>query len=91
MIWLFGDWHYLLGAPWVYSALIVCSIFCGMLIGAEREKNIKPAALRTMILIALGSTLFTMVSFLLAVMATVDGSRRKSFRVSVFGHRRHFA
>lgn len=66
MKWLFEDWYHLLGAPWAHTALVVCAILCGTLIGAEREKNSKPAGLRTMILIALGSTLFTMVSYLLA-------------------------
>jgi uncharacterized membrane protein YhiD involved in acid resistance len=66
MKWLFGVWNHLLGAPWAHIVLVVCAIFCGTLIGAEREKNIKLASLRTMILIALGSALFTMVSYLLA-------------------------
>lgn len=66
MKWLFEDWYHLLGAPWAHTALVICAILCGTLIGAEREKNSKPAGLRTMILIALGSTLFTMVSYLLA-------------------------
>lgn len=66
MKWLFEDWYQLLGAPWAHTALAVSAILCGTLIGAEREKNIKPAGLRTMILIALGSALFTMISFLLA-------------------------
>ncbi|WP_340122482.1 MgtC/SapB family protein [Methylobacter svalbardensis] len=66
MKWLFEDWYHLLVAPWAHTALVVCAILCGTLIGAEREKNSKPAGLRTMILIALGSTLFTMVSYQLA-------------------------
>lgn len=66
MQWSFGDWYHLLGAPWAQIALVVCAILCGMLIGAKRKKNIKPAGLRTMILIALGSALFTMDSCQLA-------------------------
>ncbi|MGR8952470.1 MAG: MgtC/SapB family protein [Gammaproteobacteria bacterium] len=36
------------------------------IVGVEREKKIKPAGLRTMILIALGSALFTMISVVMA-------------------------
>jgi putative Mg2+ transporter-C (MgtC) family protein len=39
---------------------------CGAVIGAEREKKFKPAGLRTMILIGMGSAAFTMMSFALA-------------------------
>ncbi|MCL7419745.1 MAG: MgtC/SapB family protein [Methylobacter sp.] len=46
-------------------ALTLAAIACGAIVGVEREKKIKPAGLRTMILIALGSALFTMLSGLL--------------------------
>jgi putative Mg2+ transporter-C (MgtC) family protein len=41
---------------------IVISFFVGALLGFEREYHDKPAGLRTIILITVGSTLFTMVS-----------------------------
>jgi len=41
---------------------ILMSIFCGSLIGFEREYHNKSAGFRTMILICLGSTIFTIVS-----------------------------
>lgn len=66
MNWLTADWHHLLPAPWADIALILAAIFCGALIGAEREKKIKPAGLRTMILICLGSAVFTLISLALA-------------------------
>ena len=43
-------------------ALIAASVLCGSLIGTERERKLKPAGLRTMILICLGSTVFTLIS-----------------------------
>lgn len=59
------DWHQLFGTPWSHLALAVSSIVCGAIIGVEREKKAIPAGLKTMILVALGSALFTMVSGLL--------------------------
>jgi len=41
---------------------IVISLICGCIIGLEREYNNKSAGLRTIILISLGSTIFTIVS-----------------------------
>lgn len=62
---LTSDWYVLMGSPWAYLALTLAAIACGAIVGVEREKKIKPAGLRTMILIALGSALFTMLSGLL--------------------------
>src|SRR5215210_4571722 len=41
---------------------ILMSILCGSIIGFEREYNNKSAGFRTIILICLGSTIFTIVS-----------------------------
>lgn len=41
---------------------IIVSILCGTIIGFEREYNNKSAGFRTIILICLGSTIFTIVS-----------------------------
>ena len=41
---------------------IILSIFCGSLIGLERELKEKPAGMRTYMLICVGATLFTTVS-----------------------------
>ena len=41
---------------------ILLSIFCGSLIGLERELKEKPAGMRTYMLICVGATLFTIVS-----------------------------
>ncbi|MCI0654282.1 MAG: MgtC/SapB family protein [Methylococcaceae bacterium] len=66
MTWLTTDWHQLLPSPWPNIALSLTAIVCGAVIGAEREKQFKPAGLRTMILICLGSAVFTMISLILA-------------------------
>ena len=42
--------------------LIVASVFVGGIIGIEREYQLKAAGLRTMILVTLGSCMFTMLS-----------------------------
>lgn len=64
--WL-GDLNELgLGREWVGLICILASVFCGAIVGLERERRDKPAGLRTLILIALGSTIYTMVSLLLA-------------------------
>lgn len=66
MKWLLNDWYHLLSAPWSYIAVVVSALICGAMIGTERERKVKPAGLRTMILIASGSALFTIISGLLA-------------------------
>jgi putative Mg2+ transporter-C (MgtC) family protein len=57
------DWHGFLSAPWLQIALALTSVVCGAIVGAEREKREKPAGLRTLILVCLGSTAFTMASY----------------------------
>lgn len=54
--------------PWllIFERLLA-SIFCGAVIGLEREWHRKQAGLRTMILICLGSTLYITVSQLAAM------------------------
>src|SRR6187549_3745831 len=46
---------------------LIISFFIGAIIGAEREYRTKTAGLRTMIMIALGSTIFTELSITLGV------------------------
>ena len=45
---------------------VTVAAICGAVIGLERESRDKPAGLRTLILICLGSTIFTLVSLYLA-------------------------
>jgi len=60
------NWYELMPSLAAYPALVLAAVVCGAIIGVEREKKIKPAGLRTMILIALGSALFTILSNLMA-------------------------
>lgn len=61
-----GDLHDVFPPHWSGIILVLCSIACGLLIGAERETKQKPAGLRTITLICVGSTLFTFASILIA-------------------------
>jgi putative Mg2+ transporter-C (MgtC) family protein len=55
-----------LAREWVALICILASVACGSVIGIERERRDKPAGLRTLVLIAVGSTIFTIVSLALA-------------------------
>ena len=72
--WL-GDLHLLLATHWVGVIVTVASAICGGLIGIERERAQKPAGMRTMILICLGSAIFTQASILISNGPMVDRSR----------------
>ena len=52
-----------LPSPWLEVLLGLTSVVCGAILGAERERHEKPAGLRTLILVCLGSTVFTIISF----------------------------
>jgi putative Mg2+ transporter-C (MgtC) family protein len=57
------DW---LSAPWLEVVLALTSVACGAIVGAERERHEKPAGLRTLTLVCLGSTVFTLMSYVFA-------------------------
>lgn len=59
---VFGDLRQVVPAPWVEFIIVLVSIICGAIVGAERERAEKPAGLRTLTLICLGSTIFTVMS-----------------------------
>ena len=50
-------------APWLYVLIACTAALCGWIVGAERERREKPAGLRTLVLVCLGSASFTMVSY----------------------------
>jgi putative Mg2+ transporter-C (MgtC) family protein len=52
-----------LPSPLLEMVLALASVACGAILGAERERHEKPAGLRTLILVCLGATVFTMISF----------------------------
>jgi putative Mg2+ transporter-C (MgtC) family protein len=59
---IFGDLRQLVPSPYCEFVLVATAFLCGALVGFEREKEHKPAGLRTLILICVGSTIFTLVS-----------------------------
>src|SRR5262249_24521642 len=54
---------------------IALSLVFGAVVGFERELNEKPAGLKTNVLICLGSTTFTILSFKMAAVPGVDPTR----------------
>jgi putative Mg2+ transporter-C (MgtC) family protein len=63
MSWLIESWLLLLPKPWSVVVLGIFAVLCGSWVGIERERREKPAGLRTMALVALGSCVFTMIGF----------------------------
>lgn len=61
--WLTKDWRLLVPWPYAESALALVAVLCGALVGEERERREKPAGLRTLMLVCLGATAFTMASY----------------------------
>ena len=60
-----GDVHKVVPAHWAGIIVTLASILCGGIIGVERQRAQKPAGMRTLILICLGSAIFTQASILL--------------------------
>ncbi len=76
MNWLYlGNLHTVLPHPWAGMVLVLCSILCGMAVGLEREIKNKPAGLKTVTLICVGSTVFTLASLLVAAYGRGDPGR----------------
>jgi len=63
----FGNLHSILPAYAAGAVLIVVSVACGTIAGLEREAKRKPAGLRTVSMICVGSTIFTFASILIGV------------------------
>lgn len=63
----------------------VTSLIIGMVLGAERELKDKAAGFRTITLICLGSTLFTLLSYKLGMGESEDATRIASYVVSGIG------
>jgi putative Mg2+ transporter-C (MgtC) family protein len=59
---MFGDLRGAVPAPLSEITLVAVSFLCGMTVGLERERHDKPAGLRTLVLICVGSTIFTLAS-----------------------------
>jgi putative Mg2+ transporter-C (MgtC) family protein len=61
--WIWESWQTRESAPWVDPVLALAAVLCGLLVGGERQRREKPAGLRTLSLVCLGSAIFTMMSF----------------------------
>jgi putative Mg2+ transporter-C (MgtC) family protein len=77
--YLTDNLRYLLPAPWLQVVLLLVSVLCGAIVGGEREKREKPAGLRTLILVCMGSTAFTLASF--AFITTTGDSGRVAAQI----------
>jgi len=77
--WLTHDWKHLLPTPWAMIALMLTAVLAGALVGTERQRKEKPAGLRTLILVCLGSAAFTVISY--AFTTTTGDSGRVSAQI----------
>jgi len=62
-LWLSESTRNLWPGPWADPLLVIVAIACGIILGSERQRREKPAGLRTLTLVCLGSAVFTMLSF----------------------------
>jgi len=62
MHWLIDSWRTLLPLPAANTLIVLAAVLCGWIVGAERQRREKPAGLRTLILVSLGSAIFTITS-----------------------------
>lgn len=62
-----------------------CSLVAGLILGFERELKDKAAGLRTITLICLGCTLFTILSYKMGLGSSEDATRIASYVVSGIG------
>jgi putative Mg2+ transporter-C (MgtC) family protein len=63
MRWFTESWHLLVPKPWDGALLVFVAIVSGAWVGTERQRKEKPAGLRTMALVALGSCAFTLAGY----------------------------
>ena len=70
-------------AAWLIATVV--SVICGAVIGLEREGREKPAGLRTVTLICVGSTIFTIVSIAMATKPMSDPARTAAQIVTGIG------
>src|SRR5271155_1094356 len=77
--WLWGSWQAHASSPWIDPILALVAIVCGILVGGERQRREKPAGLRTLALVCLGSAVFTMMSF--AFTSTTGDSGRVAAQI----------
>lgn len=66
MNWLLADWRELMPPALANVTLVLIAVLCGSIVGLERERREKPAGILTLSLVCLGSTVFTLVSLVVA-------------------------
>jgi putative Mg2+ transporter-C (MgtC) family protein len=64
--------------------MTIAAVLCGAIVGSEREQRDKPAGMRTLILVCLGSAVFTMASLIFTT-TTGDSGRVAAQIVSGIG------
>lgn len=79
--WIAIDWNF---EKWdIFKAFL--SLIFGFILGLEREMKDKAAGLRTITIISLGSTLFTLMSYKIGLETGTDTTRIASYVVSGIG------
>jgi len=76
---LVDSWYQVLPSPWAPIGLVLVALICGGIVGSERERREKPAGLRTLMFVCLGSAVFTMTGF--AFTSTTGDSGRVAAQV----------
>jgi putative Mg2+ transporter-C (MgtC) family protein len=66
MQWMSENLEFLVPSPWREAVLGLLAVLAGLLIGNERTRKEKPAGIRTMALVCLGSATFTMIGYAFA-------------------------
>ena len=77
--WIWESWTVRWNEPWVNLVLALAAVLCGLLLGGERQRREKPAGLRTLSLVCLGSAIFTILSF--AFTSTTGDSGRVAAQI----------
>ena len=73
-LFLFHSWRRVMDSPFYEIGLSLAAVLCGGIVGSERQKREKPAGMRTLILVSIGSAAFTMLSFVFST-STGDSGR----------------
>lgn len=71
---LVDDLHWTDTPPAVIAMRLTVAVFCGMLVGIDREWHRRPAGLRTHMLVSLASAAFAIIAYEMAVLAAREGS-----------------
>ena len=76
---LLENWRTAWPGPASHALLLLTAAVCGFLVGLERQRHEKPAGLRTLMMVCVGSAAFTLVSF--AFTSTTGDSGRVAAQI----------